>query len=56
MVPNQPSRIAPTLSSALLVAVVASGACGRFVASDPRDELNLMIVTLDTFRADRLGA
>ena len=54
--PKQPSPIARTLSSALLVAVVASGACGLFVVSGPRDELNLMVITLDTFRADRLGA
>ena len=51
--PKQASRIARTLSSALLVAVVASGV---FVVSGPRDELNLMVITLDTFRADRLGA
>jgi arylsulfatase A-like enzyme len=40
----------------LLLLAVASGACGLWVVTAPRDALNLMVVTLDTFRADRLGA
>jgi choline-sulfatase len=40
----------------LLLLAAASGACGLFVVTAPRDELNLIVVTLDTFRADRLGA
>jgi choline-sulfatase len=40
----------------LFLLAVASGACGLFVVTAPRDDLNLIVVTLDTFRADRLGA
>src|ERR1700752_5174715 len=54
--PKQPNRKARILPNALLVAVVGSGACGLVGVSGPRDELNLMVITLDTFRADRLGA
>jgi arylsulfatase A-like enzyme len=56
VMPKQPSPLAPILSGALFVAVMASVACGLFVMTDPRAELNLMVITLDTFRADRLGA
>ena len=64
--PNQPSRRARILSSALLVAVAfvmfsplglaILRALQVLVSGGPPDELNLMLITLDTFRADRLGA
>jgi arylsulfatase A-like enzyme len=40
----------------LLLVAVASMACGLLVGPVPREALNLVVITLDTFRADRLGA
>src|SRR5438552_14655764 len=51
----QPRAVGPTLVHACAAALLTIG-CGRSQPSPPATRLNVLLVTIDTLRADRVGA
>ena len=51
----QPRAVGPTLVHACAAALLTIG-CGRSQPSPPATRLNVLLITIDTLRADRVGA